>query len=87
MYLHVREAESRNRAPYFFNIGRLGVIHLHQRASRELHRQMQAAGKQKKHCQCKCGEADQIKNQSMPHERNVFTNLEKFHGMSWGNGR
>ena len=79
LHLHIVQAQTGHGAPNLADIGGLGVVDLHQRAAGELNRQVQAACEQEKHRQCKSDKTDSVKDQGVPHKRNVTPDFEKFH--------
>ena len=79
LHLHISVAEARNRLAHLRQFGRLAVSHFHDRAARELHRQVQATREQEEHGQRKGDEGDRVENQRVLHERDVFSDTEKLH--------
>jgi hypothetical protein len=59
----------------------LAVSHFHDRAARELHRQVQSAGQQKKHGKREGNEGNRVEDQRVLHEGNVFSDAEKLHDL------
>jgi hypothetical protein len=81
--LHIGEAERRHGSAHFLDVGGLGVADFHHGATRELHRQVQAARHQEEHCGSERQERDDVEYERVLHERDVAPDLEELHVLAF----